>query len=117
MSEIKVVSVKGLRVNDMRVWYVGRRCNGWEGSVLGNKFRIGSDGSREEVIEKYRVWLWGEVKKGLEGKGGKVWVELCVLSERVKEGKEVVLGCWCGEGRCHGDVIKRCVLWLVEKEV
>ena len=116
MGKVKVVNVKGLRVGDMRVWYVGRRCNGWEGSVLGNKFKVGVDGSREEVIEKYRVWLWGEVKKGLKGEGGKVWEELCVLRDRVREGKEVVLGCWCVPLGCHGEVIRGCVLWLVKKE-
>lgn len=31
--------------------YIGR------GSPLGNPFVIGKDGSREQVIAKYRVWL------------------------------------------------------------
>ena len=31
--------------------YIGR------GSIFGNPFRIGEDGNREEVIEKYRQWF------------------------------------------------------------
>ena len=54
---------RSLMVNEV---YCGRSCNGWKGSVLGNRFKIGRDGSREEVIEKYRRWLWKEIKKGNE---------------------------------------------------
>jgi Domain of unknown function (DUF4326) len=31
--------------------YIGRP------SILGNPFKIGKDGTREEVGQKYRVWL------------------------------------------------------------
>ena len=30
----------------------------------GNPFVIGRHGSREEVIERYRAWLWRKVKSG-----------------------------------------------------
>ena len=30
----------------------------------GNPFLIGRHGSREEVIERYRAWLWGKLRKG-----------------------------------------------------
>ena len=30
----------------------------------GNPFRMGPDGSRHEVIAKYRVWLWKEIETG-----------------------------------------------------
>jgi hypothetical protein len=48
------------------------------------------DGTREEVIEKYRKWLLSnpELLKQLP--------ELC--------GKK--LGCWCKPLPCHGDVLK-----------
>ena len=38
--------------------YIGR------GSKWGNPYRIGEDGTREEVIEKYRLYLWKQIKKG-----------------------------------------------------
>ena len=29
----------------------------------GNPFRVGQDGDREAVIEKYRQWLWGKIRR------------------------------------------------------
>jgi len=63
--------------------YIGR------GSKWGNPFKIGIDGNREEVIEKYRQWILGEPR---------LLDSLCEL-----EGK--VLGCWCSPKPCHGDVL------------
>lgn len=37
--------------------YVGRP------SPLGNPFVVGRDGSREEVIAKYRRWLWARLQE------------------------------------------------------
>lgn len=65
--------------------YIGRG----RGSKWGNPFVIGKDGTRDEVIEKYREWiqkqphLMAEIHK-LHGK---------------------TLGCWCGKQRCHGEVL------------
>ena len=37
--------------------YIGRPMRGYRDEGWGNPFKIGPDGTREEVIEKYRVWL------------------------------------------------------------
>jgi len=71
--------------------YVGR------GSKWGNKFRIGIDGDRDEVIRKYEDWLL---------KNSRLMSELGELRGKV-------LGCWCKPKGCHGDVLLR----LCEKEV
>jgi Domain of unknown function (DUF4326) len=92
--------------------YVGRKCAGLKGSVLGNPFVIGKDGSREEVIKKYRAWLWAEVWAL-----GEVWKELRRIKKLVEEREDVQLVCWCGAGRCHGDVIKSCVLWMIKEDL
>jgi hypothetical protein len=55
----------------------------------GNPFVIGKDGTREEVIEKYRAWLLS--REDLMGS----------LPEL--QGK--TLGCWCKPEACHGDVL------------
>lgn len=62
--------------------YIGRP------SKWGNQFIIGRDGTREEVIEKYRIWLAGQ------------WDLLDSLDEL--RGK--VLGCHCKPKDCHGDI-------------
>ena len=37
--------------------YIGRP------SLLGNPFKIGKGGMRQEVIRKYGVWLWEQIKR------------------------------------------------------
>jgi len=55
----------------------------------GNPFNIGKDGTREEVIEKYREWIQTQPK--------------LLASLHELEGK--ILGCWCAPKACHGDVL------------
>lgn len=63
--------------------YVGRP------SVWGNPFVIGRDGTRQEVVAKYRAYLLSNT----------------ALMTRLHElrGKHVV--CWCAPEACHGDVL------------
>jgi hypothetical protein len=63
--------------------YIGRPTK-W-----GNPFKIGRDGNREEVLEKYRKYL--ESNK-------KLLADVFVL-------KGKTLGCWCKPKACHGDIL------------
>ena len=63
--------------------YIGRP------SKWGNPFSIGKDGTREEVIERYRNWIQSKPR----------------LLECLPELKDKVLGCWCKPEACHGDVL------------
>ena len=69
--------------------YIGRPARGLKGSIWGNPFKIGPDGTREQVIEKYRTYILSkpELLGQLESLRGKT------------------LGCWCSPQRCHGDVL------------
>jgi hypothetical protein len=64
--------------------YIGRP------SKWGNPFIIGRDGTRQEVIRKYRDWILAnpqlikQIPPNLRGK---------------------TLGCWCRPDACHGDVL------------
>lgn len=71
--------------------YIGRdvRSLGLADDGWGNPFIIGRDGTREEVLEQYRVWV-------LQQK----W-----LMARVHELKGKTLGCWCAPLACHGDIL------------
>lgn len=62
-------------------------------SIFGNPFIIGKDGSREEVIEKYRVYFYNRLANDK------------FFYERVLELSGKVLGCWCKPKACHGDII------------
>jgi hypothetical protein len=58
-------------------------------SRWGNPFVIGRDGTRAEVIRKYKAWV----------------VRQPELMASLHELKGKRLGCWCGGKACHGDVL------------
>ena len=105
MGKIEVVNVKSYKGDGI---YIGRSCYGYKGSVLGNPYAIGKDGDRDEVIKKYREWLWNRYQEK-----GSVYEELLRLSEIAKK-RDLVLVCWCKPKACHGDVIKRCIEWMMK---
>lgn len=72
--------------------YVGRPTK-W-----GNPYKIGPDGDRDEVINKYRVWLATQIV------GHRL--DLAEL-----KGKDLV--CWCAPKPCHADIL----LKVANKEV
>lgn len=90
MSQTEVVNCKGCVENVDDYVYIGRP------SKWGNPFQIGKDGSRVEVIKKYREWL-------------KTQPELLDCLGELK-GKK--LGCWCAPNKCHGDILKELVDYL-----
>jgi hypothetical protein len=63
--------------------YIGRP------SKWGNPFVIGRDGTREEVIQKYKSYVLGSPE----------------LMADLRELKGKTLGCWCWPKPCHGDVL------------
>ena len=63
--------------------YIGR------GSKWGNPFIIGRDGTREEVIAKYKDYILNSKE----------------LLKAIPELKGKVLGCYCKPLACHGDVL------------
>lgn len=100
---MKRVCVRGMSPNSADVCYVGRASGGWAASPLGNPFVIGKDGTREEVIEKYRRWLWTR----LRGQDRDVVGALRSLTE------DSTLGCWCQEDEaCHADGVMKAWAWL-----
>lgn len=68
-------------------------------SVFANPFKVGKDGTREEVIQKYKKYMSDKVESD--------YVLRQVLLEL--DGKN--LGCWCHPEPCHGDVL----LELIQK--
>jgi len=66
--------------------YIGRP------SKWANPFIIGKDGTREEVIKKYKNWL-------LETE----WTTGLILDIEELRGKDLV--CWCSPLPCHGDIL------------
>jgi hypothetical protein len=63
------------------------------GSIFGNPYEIGIDGTREKVIERYKVWF-----------------NFClrdpIFKREVLKLKGKKLGCFCAPLDCHGRIIK-----------
>ena len=62
-------------------------------SPFYNPYKIGIDGTRDEVIEKYRKYI-------LEKLNSDTMFKKQLLSLKGK-----TLGCWCKPEPCHGDVL------------
>jgi hypothetical protein len=77
-------------------------------SALANPYRIGVDGDRAQVIEKYRHWLWAQLQGDV---GNPVNMELKRLLAVARKGS-LALVCCCKPLPCHGDVIRNCLEWL-----
>ena len=85
LPQTRVVNVR----DEPYAVYIGRACRGHRDEGWGNPFKIGRDGNREEVIEKYRSWLRDQPE----------------LIARARELRGKILGCWCEPEPCHGDVL------------
>ena len=68
--------------------YIGR------GSKWGNKFVIGIDGTRTDVVLKYERWIITQTN--------------LLNSLHELEGKR--LGCFCKPLACHGDILVKLIL-------
>jgi hypothetical protein len=67
--------------------YIGRP------SIWGNPFSIGSDGTRDEVIQKYSTYILNQPK----------------LIANLYKLKGKRLGCFCKPKACHGDILLRLI--------
>ena len=85
--------------------YVGRP------SPLGNPYALGRDGSREQLIDRYRRWLWAQ----LQAPGSAQERELRRLLAQARSG-ELELLCWCAPLPCHAEVVRSALLWLAGEE-
>ena len=78
--------------------YIGRP------SKWGNPFVIGRDGTRIQVIGKYKDWFFEQLH----------WKQITYDDLLGLAGK--VLGCFCKPLDCHGDVIC-CAVWIVRHKL
>jgi len=92
--------------------YIGRQNNiyGLKWSIWSNPFKIGIDGTRKEVLEKYRDHII------------KMLFYNPVLQKKLSELKGKILGCWCVTTKeleplvCHGQVLMKLIREKKDKE-
>ena len=64
-----------------------------ESSPFCNIYKIGIDGDRDEVIQKYKNYIVSKIKNEPSFK------------DQLLRLKNKNLGCWCSPDKCHGDVL------------
>lgn len=60
-------------------------------SIWGNPFKIGVDGSRDDVIKQYEIYLLNNPE----------------LLDALPELRGKSLGCWCFPRECHADILAK----------
>jgi hypothetical protein len=110
MTKVVNVKVKNIRpkYENLREWmsdenniYIGRKGVVFidkkrfpnESSCFANPFKIGKDGSREEVLDKYKKFIIDILDKNED------------MKKLLKSYKGKNLGCWCTPESCHGDIL------------
>lgn len=85
--------------------YIGRAMPhfGLKQSKFANPFKLGDHEPRGATIERYRVWLWEQIRSGV----------ITLEDLLALEGKDLV--CFCKQPNkevpCHGDVVAAAVVW------
>jgi len=74
--------------------YIGRP------SKWGNPFILGRDGTREEVVAKYREYILNKPE----------------LMQALPELRGKTLACWCAPLACHGDVLVELIHEFLEED-
>ena len=69
-----------------------------DSSIWSNPYKIDIDGTRDEVLDKYKIYIDQKLKNK------DMVIELLKL-------KNKNLGCWCKPEKCHGDYL----LELIQK--
>ncbi len=62
------------------------------GIQSANPYKISKDLNREQVVEKYEIYIKEKIEKG---------------EVNLEELRGKTLGCWCKPEACHGDVLLR----------
>jgi hypothetical protein len=87
--------------------YIGR------GTPLGNPFRIGRDGNRKEVIDKYAHWLKYQFNSGTK----EVLSEIFRLEKLCIAQQGLTLVCHCTPEKCHGEIIREVLYAIMAKKI
>jgi hypothetical protein len=86
----KVINIKSKELYDV---YIGRAGQGQDG-YFGNPYILGKDGSREEIMEKYRKYFFQRMCEDTH------------FRIKIENLENKILGCFCKPEACHGDIIK-----------
>ncbi len=78
--------------------------------MLGNPHYMANEGQRAAVVEAFRQELWKQLQRDTPQRR-----EIERLARLHMAGEDINLICCCAPKSCHGDVVKRAILWMVEQ--
>lgn len=106
-----MIEVVNVRNTDDTYEYVGRTRKFGDGS-LGNPYELKDyNNDREKVIALFRESLWEQMKD----RNSQQYIELQKLKQKALKG-DLKLGCHCHPKKCHADVIKRAIEWMMSND-
>jgi len=73
-------------------------------SIWANPYKIGKNGTREDVLNQYELYIRNKLQNQPD------------LKEELMKLKNKKLGCWCFPEPCHGDVLIR-ILHEIENNI
>lgn len=81
--------------------------------ILGNPFKMLDDSQAERirVVMDYRNYLISQFDQR-----SSVFKECVKMAERLESGNKIGLYCWCAPKACHGDVLKKAILFLTTED-
>lgn len=84
--------------------YIGRENKKYnlKKSKFANPYYVKED--KGSTLKDYRIWLWNEV------------LELNITKQDILSLKDKDLICYCQDGKCHGNIVKALVLYVVNNE-
>lgn len=96
--------------------YIGRRIftekYSFQESVFRNE-RVKKDATNLEKLKNLARYL-GKVRYEVKTHGW-IWGDLHQMKGYILAGYDVVLLCWCAPGMCHGNIVRKVLLELVEE--
>ena len=95
INQITIGKVKKDKPNAENI-YIGR------GSPLGNPYPITANASRDEVCDRYDVYI----RNVLQDTSSPQYKEMVRLLKMYQSGQSLHLQCFCAPLRCHGESIK-----------
>lgn len=79
------------------------------GTPLGNPYEIGTHGDRAQVLQRYREWLGRQIRVAGRSEAYGELLRLATLAAT----EPLTLLCSCAPARCHAEIIRDAIHWLL----
>lgn len=97
--------------DDLSRVYIGRGgSQGIARSPLHNPYPISENTTREQSIDKFKRYSWPLIRDEVTP----FYPAIRNIASLLAQGRDIELVCHCAPRACHGEVIHRAALWMIE---